>query len=146
VTLLCATDFSGPAAVAEAQALHLALALGAELVFLHVALETPLYREGPFSMADVKDVYDAQRRWAADQLRARVRIAEGGGVRARSVIAAGTPAAEIVRTAAEEKARLIVMGTHGRTGLDRLLLGSVAERVIRRAPCPVVTVRPNEDR
>ena len=55
------------------------------------------------------------------------------------------PTLEIVRLAAEERADMIVMGTQGRTGLDRLLLGSVAERVIRRAPCPVLTVRPDTD-
>jgi nucleotide-binding universal stress UspA family protein len=53
----------------------------------------------------------------------------------------GVPWQEIVRLAVEEHADMIVMGTQGRTGLERLLLGSVAERVIRQAPCPVVTVR-----
>jgi nucleotide-binding universal stress UspA family protein len=51
------------------------------------------------------------------------------------------PAAEIVGVAEQSKADLIVMGTHGRTGLGRFLMGSVAEQVVRRAPCPVVTVR-----
>jgi len=50
-----------------------------------------------------------------------------------------------VRLAAEEHADMIVMGTQGRAGLERLLLGSVAERVIRQAPCPVLTVRPDTD-
>lgn len=54
---------------------------------------------------------------------------------------AGVPFEEIVRAAAEESADLIVMGTHGRRGLNRLLLGSVADRVIRLAACPVLTVR-----
>jgi nucleotide-binding universal stress UspA family protein len=53
----------------------------------------------------------------------------------------GHPATEIVRLATETNADLIVMGTHGRTGLPRLLMGSVAEEVMRRAPCPVVTVK-----
>jgi len=141
MTLLCATDLSGPAAAAEAQALRLAVAMDAEVVFLHVALETPLYREGPFSMADVQRVYDAQRRWAEDQLAARVRAAAAAGVRARTVLTAGVPADAIVRVAKAEKAAMIVIGTHGRSGLDRFVLGSVAERVIRRARCPVVTVR-----
>jgi nucleotide-binding universal stress UspA family protein len=52
---------------------------------------------------------------------------------------------EIVRLATEEHADMIVMGTQGRTGLHRLLLGSVAERVIRQAPCPVLTVRPHPE-
>jgi nucleotide-binding universal stress UspA family protein len=53
----------------------------------------------------------------------------------------GDPASEIVRLAGEEQVDLIVMGTHGRTGLMRLLMGSVAEAVVRRAPCPVLTIR-----
>jgi len=56
-------------------------------------------------------------------------------------IAAGHPAETIVRVAAEREADLIVMGTHGRTGLQHVLLGSVAEKVVRLAPCPVLTVR-----
>ena len=53
----------------------------------------------------------------------------------------GVPFEEIVKIAGVERVDMIVMGTHGRSGLDRLLLGSVAERVIRLAPCPVLTVR-----
>jgi len=53
----------------------------------------------------------------------------------------GDPATEIVRLAKETKSDLIVMGTHGRTGFGRILMGSVAEQVVRKAPCPVVTVK-----
>ena len=53
----------------------------------------------------------------------------------------GDPAAEVVRIAEEESAEMIVMGTHGRTGLTRLLMGSVAEAIVRRSPCPVLTYR-----
>jgi nucleotide-binding universal stress UspA family protein len=56
-------------------------------------------------------------------------------------LVAGEPAAEILRLARTQKCDLIVMGTHGLAGLDRLLLGSVAEQVLRRAPCPVLTVK-----
>ena len=56
-------------------------------------------------------------------------------------LAAGHPAETIVRVAQERAADLIVMGTHGRTGLQHVLLGSVAEKVVRLAPCPVLTVR-----
>lgn len=56
----------------------------------------------------------------------------------------GRASAEIVRVAGEEKADLIVIGTHGYTGMAHVLLGSTAERVIRKAPCPVLTVRPKE--
>ena len=56
-------------------------------------------------------------------------------------LAHGDPASEILRLAQDAKADVIVMGTHGRTGLPRLLMGSVAEQVVRKAPCPVVTVK-----
>jgi nucleotide-binding universal stress UspA family protein len=58
----------------------------------------------------------------------------------------GDPAAEIVRVAEEEPAELIVLGTHGRTGVSRLLMGSVAEVVVRRAPCPVLVYREREEK
>ena len=53
----------------------------------------------------------------------------------------GDPAGDVVRIADEEKCEMIVMGTHGRTGLTRLLMGSVAEQIVRRAPCPVLIYR-----
>jgi nucleotide-binding universal stress UspA family protein len=144
MTIVYATDFSASAEPAEEQAIRLAQVLGDELVFVHVATETPLYGEGALGMADVRAVYDAQRRWATDVLNSRVAAAREAGVRARFSLRVGVPAKEIIAAADEEKARMIVIGTHGRSGLDRLLLGSVAERVIRRASCPVLTVRPNE--
>ena len=67
--------------------------------------------------------------------------ARRAGVRAKSSILTGTPADVIVRAARTRRADLIVMGTHGRSGLSRFLLGSVASRVIATSPCPVLTVR-----
>jgi nucleotide-binding universal stress UspA family protein len=63
------------------------------------------------------------------------------GITARSIMRTGTPHQEIVDLATEEGADLVVMGTHGRSGLNRVLIGSVTERVIRFVPCPVLTVR-----
>jgi nucleotide-binding universal stress UspA family protein len=61
---------------------------------------------------------------------------------ATGVILVGRPSEELVKLAEEKGANLIVMGTHGRAGFDRLLFGSVAHEVVRAAPCPVMTVRP----
>jgi nucleotide-binding universal stress UspA family protein len=138
--IVCATDFSERAAPAERQAVILARALGAELVLAHVGTEAPLWREGLYTPS-VRAVFEAQHTWAADTLAARVAALAAEGIPARAVVRVGVPWDEIARLAAEEHADMIVMGTQGRTGLDRLLLGSVAERVIRRAPCPVLTVR-----
>jgi nucleotide-binding universal stress UspA family protein len=64
-----------------------------------------------------------------------------GDIETQGVIAEGDPVTEILRAAAEERADFIVLGTHGRTGLTRLLMGSVAENVIRRATCPVLAAK-----
>jgi nucleotide-binding universal stress UspA family protein len=138
--LLLPTDFSEAGAEAEAQAVALARALGAEIVLLHVAVEGPLYNEGPLG-GDTEKVYEAQRRWADATLEAHAAAIRGQGVAARWLRRTGVPFREIVDAATTEHAEFIVMGTHGRSGLNRLLLGSVADRVIRLAPCPVVTVR-----
>lgn len=140
--IILATDFSERAGAAERQAVDLARALGAELVLVHVVSEAPLWREGLYSR-DVRAVFEAQRRWATETLASRARALTADGVVSRGVVRVGPAWDEIVRLAAEEKADLLVVGTQGRTGLERLLLGSVAERVIRRAPCPVLTVRPD---
>ncbi len=146
MTIICATDFSDAAECAERQAVELARAIGADLVFVHVAVETPLYGESVFAMADVNRVYEAQRQWAETALRERVARVQAQGVSARMTVRSGVPFEQIVEAAKDEKADMIVIGTHGRTGLHRFLLGSVAERVIRMAPCPVLTVRPAPER
>jgi nucleotide-binding universal stress UspA family protein len=72
-------------------------------------------------------------------------IADGEGVPVESVVVDGSPSREIVRYAEDEPCDLVVMGTHGRGGIDRLLLGSVAERVVRASRVPVLTVRVGDD-
>jgi universal stress protein A len=144
--VLIATDFSEAAEAAEAQGLDLARRLGAEVVYVHVGTEPSLYGESPFGLVRVQAVYEAQREWATGQLADRVQRAAAGGVVARSVLPTGVPYQEIVKAADKERADMVVIGTHGRTGLQRVLLGSVAERVVRLAPCPVLTVRPRNGR
>jgi nucleotide-binding universal stress UspA family protein len=140
--LLCPTDFSESADRAQRRAVGLARALGAELVLLHVATDPPpVYNEGFWGLADVPAFVEGQRKWATDMLQSRVDTIVKDGTAARAKVTAGVPVDEIVRAAAEEAVAFIVMGTHGRGQLDRLLLGSVADRVIRLAPCPVMTVR-----
>lgn len=140
-TLLHPTDFSEGADRALAEAIRIARALGAEVLLLHV--ESPFYSEGlkGMTVADRVRVHEAERRWVEEMLEARVAGIRAAGVPARGVIQIGLPFEEIVRTAEAQGADLIVMGTQGRAGLDRMSLGSVADRVIRTAPCPVVTVR-----
>ena len=139
--ILCPTDLSDAAEPAVEQASRLAGTLGAEVVLLYVASEAPLWNEPLYTRA-VRRAFEAQRRWAENALAGRVAALAAAGVPARSLVRTGLAWEEIVRAASEEQADMIVMGTHGRSGLDRLLLGSVAERVVRQAPCPVLTVRP----
>jgi nucleotide-binding universal stress UspA family protein len=139
--ILHPTDFSECAAAAEAVAVDLAQKLGADLVLMQVLVEAPLYSEGFISRRQVQNVYDAQRKWSEDALEARAEQLRRSGIKTTGRVQFGAPHEEIVRTAEEEHAGMIVMGTHGRSGLNRVLLGSVAERVIRLAPCPVLTVR-----
>jgi nucleotide-binding universal stress UspA family protein len=142
--IVCPTDFSEAAAAAEREAVRLAIAFGAEIVLVHVASEAPLWRESVFTDS-LLGVFEAQRKWAQDTLAARAAALAAERVAARGVVRVGGAWSEIVRLATEEHADMIVMGTQGRTGLHRLLLGSVAERVIRQAPCPVLTVRPHPE-
>jgi nucleotide-binding universal stress UspA family protein len=134
-TILHSTDFSDSSAYAFRLACSLARDYGARLVVLHVA-EQPVVV--PIDgVAALPPPLDRQRLlqhlqcWQEREPRVCVehRVAEGD------------PATEIVQAAVETRCDVIVMGTHGRTGLGRLLLGSVAEQVLRRAPCPVVTVK-----
>ena len=145
--ILNPTDFSECAKGAEAAAVDLGTKLGDEIVLCHVLVETPLYGEGFLTAPKIKDVYDAQRKWAEAKLEARCADLRQRGIKASWRVATGPPFQMIVDMASREQAALIVMGTHGRSGLDRILLGSVAERVIRLAPCPVLTVRqPDSER
>jgi nucleotide-binding universal stress UspA family protein len=139
--ILHPTDFSGCATQAEAVAVDLARKLGGDLVLVQVLVEAPLYSEGFISRRQVRTVFDAQRKWSEEALEARAEQLRRSGIKTTWRVQLGAPYEEIVRTAEEEGAGMIVMGTHGRGGLSRMMLGSVAERVIRLARCPVLTVR-----
>jgi nucleotide-binding universal stress UspA family protein len=119
-----------------------AVSLARRLVLLHVSVETPLYGESAFGMSDVKQIYEAQARWADEHLAARAEGLCNQGVPTRWLRRAGVVDQLIVDTAREEGANYVVMGTHGRGGIARFMLGSVADRVVRTASCPVLTVRP----
>jgi nucleotide-binding universal stress UspA family protein len=138
--IVCATDFSDTAEAAWELATELGRTHQAALVLVHVFIELPVYPE--VAVASIQRVWEEQRRWAEEQLAERIEVAAGRGLAARYLLRTGTAPEEIVRTATDEHADLVVVGTHGRTGLDRLMIGSVAERVVRVAPCPVLTVKP----
>ncbi len=145
MTILHPTDFSSCADQAQAHAVRLARGVKADVILMYVLVEAVLFGEGVVGMAQVERIYESQRRWAEKALADRVAALEGQGITARSLLVVGNPADEIVRAAEREHADLIVLGTHGRGAMGRFFLGSVADRVVRTAPCPVVTVREAED-
>jgi nucleotide-binding universal stress UspA family protein len=135
------TDFSDCAEQARGLALQLARALGAELVLLHVAVEAPLFREGLIGARELERLFEEQREWARRALEERAAECRGQGVATLARVVTGVPHQEIVEAARRDGAAFIVMGTHGRGALERFFLGSVADRVVRAAPCAVVTRR-----
>jgi nucleotide-binding universal stress UspA family protein len=135
-TILHATDFSEPSQNAFHLACSLARDHGASLVVLHVA-PAPIFAYGGVMTAPPPPEPDRTELLAQlRQLRA-----PDPKVPVEHVLAEGDADAEILRVARETHSDLIVLGTHGRTGLGRLLMGSVAEKVVRKAPCPVLTVK-----
>jgi nucleotide-binding universal stress UspA family protein len=142
--ICCPIDFSDASRAAMEVAADLARRFGADLVLLH-AYPIPGYTfpdgsvvASPKMMQDLAD--QAQKHLEEWRVEAEKLV---GAPRVTAEKAIGEPAAEILEAAKETRADLLVLGTHGRTGLEHALMGSIAERVVRRAHCPVLTVRPS---
>jgi nucleotide-binding universal stress UspA family protein len=134
-TILHPTDFSDYSRAAFELACALARDYNAELIVLHVNHTTAIYApDGIVAGAPIEEPYEIRARLA--QLRP-----DDPRVKVDYKLLDGEPAEQILKTASSANADLIVLGTHGATGLARLLMGSVAEDVLRRASCPVLTVR-----
>ena len=139
--ILHPTDFSPASAAALTRALDEARRSGAALVIVHVLSPIiPMVGDGYISPKAYEDLERAARQHARTQLDRLVARARAARVRVTPLLVEGSPAEQIVRVARGRRADMIVMGTHGRTGLARLFMGSVAERVIGTASCPVLTV------
>lgn len=136
------SDFSPASRRAFSQAVTTAKEQRAELLLVHVLANViPLVGDAYVSPQVYDDMLRTSRSDAQRQLDRLVARAKKAGARARGVLREGVAWEQLVHTARAHKADMIVMGTHGRTGLSRLFLGSVAERVVGNAPCPVLTVR-----
>lgn len=134
-TILYATDFSDRSAPALEVATALARDYAAELVIVHV---TP----PPVQAVSDGVMIDLPTGWVeASKARLEAVVVADPSVRLSRRHSVGDAAEEILQVADDTEADLIVMGTHGRTGLSRFFVGSVAESVMRRAECPVLTVR-----
>jgi nucleotide-binding universal stress UspA family protein len=137
--ILHPTDFSAASNRAFAVALAMAKQNRAALEIAHVLAPIRPVGEGFVSPKTYEALEAADRRAAQTRLDRLVARATTARVRARGLLLEGMPHEQIARSA--KRADLVVMGTRGRTGLPRLFLGSVAERVLTLTPCPVLTVR-----
>ncbi|MBN2295638.1 MAG: universal stress protein [Pirellulales bacterium] len=136
--ILLPTDFSECSEQARSYASELARRFDAEIHLLHVVSSAPppVYA-GPVPAAVLQPEEDAKKvleDWDDPAFKDAKSVVRN--------VAMGSPFVEIVRYAREQNINLIVMGTHGRSGLVQVLLGSTAEKVVRKAACPVLTVRP----
>ncbi len=140
-TILFPTDFSQGARAAMDHAVSLAKDYQAKLILLYVIQDISIaewYIPSSLSVTDLiedmqKSAWKEMDKWAAE-VSSTVKEVE-------KMVVRGVPFVEIIKTAKEKSADLVVIGTHGRTGIDHMLFGSTAEKVVRKASCPVLTVR-----
>ena len=139
--ILVPVDFSAHSDRALHYAATLAGQVGASVELLHVVDDFTFGAYSEVYVPNIPDMTQEAINIALERLTAIKAAVFPHGADVESVVYAGRPAPTIVDHAAEGKFDLIVMGTHGRTGLSHLLMGSVAEHLVRTAPCPVLTVR-----
>jgi nucleotide-binding universal stress UspA family protein len=143
--ILAPTDFSDDSKLAMGYTIELAQKFNAEVIIAHVDQPLSPVMIGDLSpgldMGTVNRIAEEQRLVALKELDQEVARLREAGVKARSLLRVGAPFLEIISAAQTEGVDLIVMGTHGRSGLAHVLMGSVAERVVNKAPCPVLTIR-----
>lgn len=142
--ILAPTDFSENAKTGLDYARGLANVFGSEITLIHVTEPRFSYAGYGLSPEVVRDIERETQEAIEEQIEKAK--ADLGEVRCSHLVREGAPFHEIVEAAREIDADLIVMATHGHTGIKHLLLGSTAEKVVRYAPCPVLTVRAAEAR
>ena len=146
-SILLPTDFSECANYALSYAASLARSASASIICVHV-IEPVVPTVGYTGMTEPLPMTDLSEQLEESAERELPKIGacdECAGLEIEEVIAHGDAAAEIVRVARERKVDLIVIASHGRTGLGRILFGSTAESVVRHAPCPVLVVKPTQE-
>jgi nucleotide-binding universal stress UspA family protein len=140
--ILVATDFGDAAARALAHGCELARTFGSRLFLVHVVEDISVHFGAPEYAATIGKLQSDLEESARDQIKELLARQDVGALDAEAaVLTLGAPASAIVSFARDKAADLIVMGTHGRGKIASILIGSVAEKVLRTAPCPVLVVR-----
>lgn len=138
--ILLATDFSDTSACAVEHAILLARTFGANLHVLHVLeSEIPVMMDGVTYLPP--NYFEEMEKMAAERLEEVIPRADRDKLSVTLVMRKGNPFLEVVRYARDQKMDLIVLGTHGRGAISHVLMGSVAEKIVRKASCAVLTVR-----
>jgi nucleotide-binding universal stress UspA family protein len=138
--ILCPVDYSVCSNEALKYAVSIAVRDKAKLYLIHV-IDVRMYgHEAPLSFEMPKPSEETLKK-VKKELADNVLKQAKGEIEVETMVTTGIPAVEILNLAKEKGADLIVMGTHGRTGIAHVVIGSVAENVVRKAPCPVLTVR-----
>jgi nucleotide-binding universal stress UspA family protein len=143
-TILVPTDFSGHSTKALQTAVDMAKTLGASVHLVHV-LHFPGQVAAPGQVAIPQDLWTQIRDGAARRLEKAREAVAASGIAVETHLSEGANAQAIVELAEKVKADLIVMGTRGLSGLKHVMLGSVAERTVRLAPCAVMTVKAEQE-
>lgn len=142
-TILVPTDFSEASESAVKYGKALAEAFGSSLHLVHVMEDLLAHAwAAEVYVASMPSLRDEIEKEATERIGAMLTDQERQQLRVTTAIIAGNPFLEIIRYARAHEVDLIVLGTHGRGPVAHMLLGSVAEKVVRKAPCPVLTVRP----
>ncbi len=142
--ILVPQDFSEYSLHAMKYAVTFAELFKAELLVLHIVEPIVYPADFSFGQVSIPAMEEEIRKHSEEQLNELVERETPRDIKATPIIRIGKPFIEIVEVAKSENADLIVISSHGRTGMDHVLFGSTADKVVRKAPCPVLTIRPHE--
>ena len=143
--ILVPTDFSESATAAYAYAREMAAIFKSKIILIHVYEPIVFYSEAPIGMPDLvdieKNIYASSEQSLDRIIQEHFKNDSGQMPGVEKLLVQGKPFIEIIRVAKEQAIDMIIMSTHGRSALEHILLGSVTEKVVRKAPCPVLTIR-----
>ena len=142
--ILVAVDFSEHSKNALQYAISFAKQFKAEVILVYVVEPTIYPADFSFGQVSIPSFENELRERGKEELEQLVKTQIAGTLQARTIVLTGKPFLEIINTACDEEVDIIVIATHGHTGVEHILFGGTAEKVVRKAPCPVLVVRPVE--